>query len=117
MTHGRTDRLKTLYPHNFIAWGIKIGWGHLKIFSRTTRPKKLRFTQKLPDKCIFKFVQIIVPRDWVGPQCGKPFLHVFILEKILIDSLYNYMDVAVLTLYITSFTLKYLSIMKVNVFS
>jgi hypothetical protein len=27
------------------------------------------------------------------------------------------MDVAVLTLYITSFTLKYLSIMKVNVFS
>jgi hypothetical protein len=33
------------------------------------------------------------------------------------DSLYNYMDIAVLTLYITSFTLKYLSIMKVNVFS
>jgi hypothetical protein len=22
MTHGRTDRSKTLYPHNFIAWGI-----------------------------------------------------------------------------------------------
>nr|XP_022328099.1 short transient receptor potential channel 3-like [Crassostrea virginica]XP_022328100.1 short transient receptor potential channel 3-like [Crassostrea virginica] len=28
------------------------------------------------------------------------------------DSLYNYMDVSVLTLYLTSFTLKYLSIMK-----
>lgn len=30
------------------------------------------------------------------------------------DSLYNYMDVSVLTLYLTSFTLKYLSIMKVS---
>jgi hypothetical protein len=27
----------------------KIGWGHLKIFPRTTNPEKLRFTQKLPD--------------------------------------------------------------------
>ncbi|OWF36590.1 Short transient receptor potential channel 7 [Mizuhopecten yessoensis] len=30
------------------------------------------------------------------------------------DSLYNYLDVAVLTLYITSFTLRYTTIMKVN---
>ncbi|XP_071173975.1 short transient receptor potential channel 7-like [Mytilus edulis] len=30
------------------------------------------------------------------------------------DSLYNYLDVAVLTLYITSFTMRYVSIMKVN---
>ncbi|XP_069113153.1 short transient receptor potential channel 7-like isoform X2 [Argopecten irradians] len=30
------------------------------------------------------------------------------------DSLYNYLDVAVLTLYITSFTLRYITIMKVN---
>jgi hypothetical protein len=28
---------------------IKIGWNHLKIFSRTTKPEKLRFTQELPD--------------------------------------------------------------------
>jgi hypothetical protein len=27
----------------------KIGWGHLKIFSRTTKPEKLRFTKKLPE--------------------------------------------------------------------
>lgn len=30
------------------------------------------------------------------------------------DSLYNYLDVAVLTLYITSFTMRYVSIMKVS---
>jgi hypothetical protein len=23
---------------------VKIGWGHLKIFSRTTQPEKLKFT-------------------------------------------------------------------------
>ncbi|XP_052830145.1 short transient receptor potential channel 7 [Octopus bimaculoides] len=33
------------------------------------------------------------------------------------DSLYNYLDFAVLTLYITSFTLRYLSIIKVSIFS
>jgi hypothetical protein len=25
----------------------------------------------------------MVPEDWVGPQWGKPFLHVFIWEKNL----------------------------------
>jgi hypothetical protein len=33
-------------------------------------------------ECKFKFVQIMIPRGWVGPQWGKPFLYVFILEKI-----------------------------------
>jgi hypothetical protein len=28
---------------------VKMGWGHLKIFSRTTGAEKLRFIGKLPD--------------------------------------------------------------------
>jgi hypothetical protein len=55
--------------------------GSFKIFLQTTKPEKPRFTQKLLEIVQIKFVQIMVPR--VGPQWGKPFLHVFILEKNL----------------------------------
>jgi hypothetical protein len=55
--------------------------GHLKIFSKTTKPQKLRFTWNFLTQCRFKFVHIMVPGGWMGPQKGKPYLHVFILKK------------------------------------
>jgi hypothetical protein len=39
-----------LFKWVIIRKNVKIGWGYLKIFfSRTTKPEKLRFTQKLPN--------------------------------------------------------------------
>jgi hypothetical protein len=31
-------------------------------------------------KCRYRTVHIMVPEGWVGPQLGKPYLHVFILR-------------------------------------
>jgi hypothetical protein len=28
---------------------VKLGWGHLKVFSRTKGPEKVKFTRKLSD--------------------------------------------------------------------
>jgi hypothetical protein len=58
----------------------KIVWGHLKIFSRelTCFPEMLRFTQRRPDILQFQFIEIMVCGGRMGPQYGKPFLHVFI---------------------------------------
>jgi hypothetical protein len=64
---------------------MQIGWGHLKILSRITKPEKLRFTQKLP-----YLVQIQVctnhgPQGSGGAKIGKTNFTgiMFILENNL----------------------------------
>jgi hypothetical protein len=46
---------------------VKIGLGHLKIFSRTTGPEKLKFIWKLSDIVQNKFVKIMALGGQVGP--------------------------------------------------
>jgi hypothetical protein len=57
--------------------------GHLKIFHEPQSQKSSDLHKSSLKYCKFKFVQIMDPRRWVGPQWGKAFLHVFIVEKNL----------------------------------
>jgi hypothetical protein len=50
---------------------IKIGQNHLKVFSRTMKPEKLRFAWKPPDM-VYIF-HIMVPRGRMRPQLGKSY--------------------------------------------
>jgi hypothetical protein len=60
----------------------KIEWGNFKIFfSRTTKPEKLRFTQKLPNIVEIQICTNHGPRGSGGTHLEKSFLHVFILGK------------------------------------
>jgi hypothetical protein len=60
-----------------------MGWGHLKIFSGTTKPAKLKFTQKLSDIVkIQVYINQLVPGGQVRPQWGKPFYVCLYCKKI-----------------------------------
>jgi hypothetical protein len=71
---------QVLIKGEIITKNVKMGWGHIKIFSRTTRPEKLQFSRKCFDIVRKQLYKIMVSGGWVGPQLGKLFLHVLIYE-------------------------------------
>jgi hypothetical protein len=72
---------QVLFKGEIIA---KMGWGHLEIFLRTTKPEKLRLTQKLPDMVEIQVCTNHGPQGSVGAIMGKTiFTCVYTLEKIL----------------------------------
>jgi hypothetical protein len=64
-------------------------WGYLKIFSRTRKPEKLKFTQKLSDIMQIQVCTNHGPRGSDEATMWKTILHVFILEKIFKNLLQN----------------------------
>ncbi|KAJ8303131.1 hypothetical protein KUTeg_019527 [Tegillarca granosa] len=77
-------------------------------------------TDKLPDDFVVRtfepeFIHLLLTL-WIIGMLWQEMKQVY-AEGIYnyFDSLYNYLDYAVLTLYITSFTLRYVTIFKVNI--
>jgi hypothetical protein len=64
-----------------------MGWGHLKIFSRTTEPEKSSYLhESFLISCKFKFVQIMVPGGSGGATIRKTIFTYVYIEKSLLQN-------------------------------